>query len=161
MIAIAAMSPDRVIGVDGKIPWHLSEDLKFFKLTTLGHVVVMGRKTFESLGRPLPGRENWVLSRTASFDGSRVFRSPAEIVTPADGREVFVIGGAELYAALLPRCREVVLTHVDIRVTGDTWFPEFETEFDAGEVVQAGDGYEIRRYRRLPTAPPAASAPAA
>jgi dihydrofolate reductase len=161
MIAIAAMSPDRVIGADGKIPWHLSEDLKFFKRTTLGHVVVMGRKTFESLGRPLPGRENWVLSRTASFDGARTFRNPVEIVPPADGREVFVIGGAELYAALLPRCREVLLTHVDLRVDGDAWFPEFETEFDAGEVVQAGEGYEIRRYRRLPTAAATTSATAA
>ncbi len=160
MIAIAAMSPDRVIGSAGKIPWHLSEDLKFFKRTTLGQVVVMGRKTFESLGKPLPGRENWVLSRTASLDGARVFRSPAEIVSPADGREVYVIGGAELYTALLPRCREVLLTHVDIRVPGDTWFPEFETEFDAGEVVQAGDGYEIRRYRRLPASAAPASPPA-
>lgn len=161
MIAIAAMSPDRVIGAAGKIPWHISEDLKFFKRTTLGHVVVMGRKTFESLGRPLPGRENWVLSRTASFDGTRVFRSPAEIVRPDDGREVFVIGGAELYAALLPRCREVLLTHVDLRVDGDAWFPEFEAEFAAGEVVQAGDGYEIRRYRRLPASASSTAASAA
>jgi len=161
MIAIAAMSPDRVIGASGKIPWHLSEDLQFFKRTTLGHVIVMGRKTFESLGRPLPGRENWVLSRTASFDGARVFRSPAEIAPPADGREVFVIGGAELYASLLPRCREVLLTHVEIRVAGDTWFPEFETEFDVGEVVQSGDGYEIRRYRRLPAAASSTAASAA
>ena len=161
MIAIAAMSQDRVIGASGKIPWHLSEDLQFFKRTTLGHVVVMGRKTFESLGRPLPGRENWVLSRTASFDGARVFRSPAAIVPPSDGREVFVIGGAELYSALLPRCREVLLTHVDQRVEGDTWFPVFEAEFDGGEVVQAGDGYEIRRYLRLPAAASSTATPAA
>jgi len=143
------MSPERVIGAGGKIPWHISEDLKFFKRTTLGHVVVMGRKTFESLGRPLPGRENWVLSRAASFEGARVFRSPAEIISPADGREIFVIGGAELYTALLPRCGQILLTHVDRHVVGDTWFPEFESEFDAGEGIQSGEGYEIRRYRRL------------
>jgi dihydrofolate reductase len=148
MIAIAAMSPERVIGVGGKIPWHISADLKFFKRTTLGHVIVMGRKTFESLGNPLPGRENWVLSRTASFEGARVFRHPSEIIPPEDGREVFVIGGAELYSALLPRCDEILLTHVNRHVEGDTWFPEFESGFTAGELVEKGEGYEIRRYRR-------------
>lgn len=153
MIAIAAMSPERVIGVGGKIPWHISEDLKFFKRTTLGQVIVMGRKTFESLGKPLPGRENWVLSRSAVFEGARVFRNPAEIVSPSDGREIFVIGGAELYAALLPQCHEILLTHVKLTVTGDTWFPVFEKEFDAGELVQSGVDYEIRRYRRLKHSP--------
>lgn len=148
MIAIAAMSRERVIGAGGKIPWHISEDLKFFKRTTLGHVVVMGRKTFESLGKPLPGRENWVLSRNASFEGVRIFRHPAEIVSPGDGREVFVIGGAELYAALLPRCEEILLTRVNLSVAGDTWFPMFEPEFDAGLVIESGPGYEIRRFRR-------------
>ena len=154
MIAIAAMSPDRVIGAGGKIPWHIPEDLKFFKRTTLRHVIVMGRKTFESLGKPLPGRENWVLSRTASFEGARVFRNPSEIVPPGDGREVFVIGGAELYAALLPRCGEILLTHVNHVVEGDTWFPVFETEFDGGEVIGIGPDFEIRRYRRIREALP-------
>jgi dihydrofolate reductase len=154
MIAIAAMSPDRVIGAQGKIPWHISEDLKFFKRTTLGHVIVMGRKTFESLGKPLPGRENWVLSRRASIDGVRIFRDPAEISSPGDGREVFVIGGAEIYLSLLPHCSELLITHVEVRVDGDTWFPKFETEFDSGEALQSGEGYEIRRYRRLPGIPP-------
>ena len=159
MIAIAAMSRERVIGGRGKIPWHIPEDLKFFKRTTLGHVTVMGRKTFESLGKPLPGRENWVLSRSASFEGVRVFRHPSEIVPPGDGREVFVIGGAELDAALLPRCREILLTLVDMRVEGDTWFPEFESEFDAGEVILTGDSYTIRRFRRIGQTPgPANSA---
>ena len=147
------MSRERVIGAGGKIPWHISEDLKFFKRTTLGQVVVMGRKTFESLGKPLPGRENWVLSRTASFEGARVFRHPSEIVPPGDGRDVFVIGGAELYAALLPRCREILLTHVNLSLNGDTWFPVFETEFDSGQVIGGGPGYEIRRYQRTAHAP--------
>jgi len=153
MIAIAAMSKERVIGVGGKIPWHISADLKFFKRTTLGHVVVMGRKTFESLGKPLPGRENWVLSRSASIGGARVFRHPSEIVQPGDGREVFVIGGAELYAALLPRCREILLTHVNLSVCGDTWFPVFEPEFDGGQAIESGPDYEIRRYRRARSSP--------
>ena len=149
MIAIAAMSPQRVIGSAGTIPWHISEDLRFFKRTTLGHAIVMGRKTFESLGKPLPGRENLVVSRTATLDGVRVFRSPSEIVEPTDGRRLYVIGGAELYAALLPRCSEILLTRVTVDVAGDTWFPEFEREFDAGEVLETGANYEIRRHRRL------------
>jgi len=157
MIAIAAMSRERVIGAGGKIPWHISEDLRFFKRTTLGQVVVMGRKTFESLGKPLPGRENWVLSRTASIEGVRVFRHPSEIIPPGDGREVFVIGGAELYAVLLPRCREILLTHVNVSLSGDTWFPVFEAEFDSGQVVEIGPGYEIRRYLRAGL-PPGAEA---
>ena len=73
MIAIAAMSPQRVIGSAGTIPWHISEDLRFFKRTTFGHAIVMGRKTYESLGKPLPGRENLVVSRTATLDGVRTF----------------------------------------------------------------------------------------
>lgn len=149
MIAIAAMSPRRVIGAAGKIPWHLPEDLKFFKRTTLGHVIVMGRKTYESLGRPLPGRENWVVSRTADFEGVRMIRDLAEITEPGDGREIFVIGGAELYAALLPRTREILLTHVTFDPEGDTWFPEFEESFSPGEIVASGENHEIRRYRRL------------
>jgi dihydrofolate reductase len=149
MIAIAAMSSDRVIGANGKIPWHIPEDLKFFKRTTLGHIVVMGRKTFESLGRPLPGRENWVVSRAATFDGVRMLRDIREVVPPGDGREVFVIGGAEIYAALLPRCREVLLTRVDVATDGDARFPAFDADFDAGEVVASGSCYEIRRHRRL------------
>ena len=149
MIAIAAMSPQRVIGSAGTIPWHISEDLRFFKRTTLGHAIVMGRKTYESLGKPLPGRENLVVSRSATLDGVRVFRSLSEIEEPTDGRQLYVIGGAELYAALLPRCSEILLTRVSIDVAGDTWFPEFENEFDAGEVLETGANYEIRRHRRL------------
>ena len=149
MIAIAAMSKNRVIGVDGKIPWHISEDLKFFKRTTLGHIIVMGRKTYDSLGKPLPGRENWVVSRSAEISGTRVFRSLEEIPDPTDGRQLYVIGGAELYAALLSRCSEILLTHVSLDVQGDTWFPEFENTFDAGEVLETGPHYEIRRHRRL------------
>jgi len=149
MIAIAAMNRERVIGMKGKIPWHLSADLKFFKRTTLGHVVVMGRKTFDSLGRPLPGRENWVVSSTAAPEGVRMWRSPEDIEPPYDGRELYVIGGARLYAALMPRCREILLTHVDIPAEGDTWFPEFESHFDSGEVIESGHAYEIRRHRRL------------
>ena len=149
MIAIVAMSPNRVIGADGRIPWHISEDLKFFKRTTLGHAVLMGRKTYESIGKPLPGRENIVLSRTAEFPGVRMVRSLDEITEPADGRLLYVIGGAELYDALMPRCSELLLTRVAMNVTGDTFFPAFETDFDEGELLETGANHEIRRHKRI------------
>ena len=148
MIAIAAMSRNRVIGADGRIPWHISEDLKFFKRTTLGHIIVMGRKTYDSLGKPLPGRENWVVSREADIAGVTVLRSFDAIEEPTDGRQLYIIGGAQLYAALLPRCSELLLTRIDRDVEGDTFFPEFESTFDTGEIIESGPGYEIRRYLR-------------
>lgn len=149
MIAIAAMSPNRVIGAGGKIPWHLPADLKFFKRTTLGHVVLMGRKTWDSLGKPLPGRENWVLTRSLrEIPGARVVGSFAEIPEAGGGREVFLIGGAEIYSALLPACSELLLTRVEAEVGGDAFFPEFEGMFDQGEEVESGGGYRILRHRR-------------
>lgn len=148
MKAIAAMSLNRVIGVNGRIPWHLSEDLKFFKRTTLGHIVLMGRKTYESIGRPLPGRENWVLSRGGEIPGVRVLRDPVEIVEPEDGRELFLIGGAELYSLLMPRCEELLLTLVQREVEGDAFFPEFENDFSLAEVLLTAPEMEVRRYVR-------------
>ena len=148
MIAIAAMSRNRVIGVDGRIPWHISEDLKFFKRTTLGHIIVMGRKTYDSIGKPLPGRENWVVSREADIAGVTVLRSFEAITEPTDGRQLYIIGGAQLYAALLPRCTELLLTRINREVEGDTFFPEFESTFDVGEILESGESYEIRRHRR-------------
>jgi dihydrofolate reductase len=149
MIAIAAMARNRAIGHAGRIPWHLPADLKFFKRTTLGHVIVMGRKTFDSLGRPLPGRENVVLSRQPlDVPGVRRAASPDEIVEPADGRKLFVIGGAEIYRALLPRCAEVLLTVVNLEPEADTFLPEFEADFTLAEVVESDAEMEIRRYVR-------------
>ena len=148
MIAIAAMSRNRVIGVDGRIPWHIPGDLKFFKRTTLGNIIVMGRKTYDSLGKPLPGRENWVVSREADIPGVTILRSLDAITELADGRQLYIIGGAQLYASLLPRCTELLLTRVHREVEGDTFFPEFENSFDAGEILESISDYEIRRHRR-------------
>lgn len=150
MKAIVAMAENRVIGANGTIPWHLSEDLKFFKRTTLGHVIVMGRKTYESIGRPLPGRESWVVSRSGGIEGVRMIRDVDEIREPGDGREVFVIGGAQIYAALMPRCREIYLTLVKRKVEGDTFFPPFEEEFRQEEILGETPDMEIRRYVRQP-----------
>ncbi|MDD5199367.1 MAG: dihydrofolate reductase [Terrimicrobiaceae bacterium] len=149
MIAIAAMALNRAIGHEGRIPWHLPKDLQFFKRTTLGHVVVMGRKTFDSLGRPLPGRENIVLSRhPLDVPGVRRAASPDEIAEPADGRKLFVIGGAEIYRALLPRCEELLLTVVKLTPPADTFLPEFESEFELAEVLETDGDREVRRYVR-------------
>ncbi|HRJ71086.1 MAG TPA: dihydrofolate reductase [Terrimicrobiaceae bacterium] len=148
MKAIAAMSLNRVIGAAGRIPWHLSEDLKFFKRTTLGHVVLMGRKTYDSLGRPLPGRENQVLSRSGEIPGVAVLRDFSEIREPSDGRELFLIGGAELYAALLPRCEELFLTIVNREVAGDAFFPAFEDGFSVRDILLETPDMQVRRYVR-------------
>lgn len=149
MIAIAAMALNRAIGHEGRIPWHLPKDLKFFKRTTLGHIVVMGRKTYESLGRPLPDRENIVLShRPIEQPGARRVGSIAEIPVDTEGRKVFVIGGAEIYKALLPRCAELLLTVVKRTPEADVFFPDFESEFDLAEVLDEDDDLEIRRYVR-------------
>jgi dihydrofolate reductase len=123
--------------------------LKFFKRTTLGHIIVMGRKTYDSIGKPLPGRENWVVSRDADIAGVTVLRSFGSITEPTDGRQLYIIGGAQLYAALLPRCSELLLTRIDRDVEGDTFFPEFEGTFDTGDILESGDGYEIRRHHRI------------
>ncbi len=149
MIAIAAMALNRAIGRGGRIPWHLSKDLQFFKRTTLGHAVVMGRKTFESIGRPLPGRENFVLSRGGfQSPGIIAATSPRELPRATAAKKVFVIGGAEIYRALLPQCGELLLTLVKLTPPADTFFPEFESRFDfAGTLDEDGD-LEIRRYVR-------------
>ncbi len=143
------MSLNRVIGSQGKIPWYLPEDLKFFRRRTLGHIVLMGRRTYESLGKPLPGRENWVVS-SRSIPGVTVVRDPGEIREP-EGRELFLIGGAQLYAKLLPNCSELFLTLVKRDVAGDTFFPPLEGEFRLEQVLLESSEMEIRRYVRAPS----------
>ncbi len=149
MIAIAAMALNRAIGHEGRIPWHLSKDLKFFKRTTIGHSVVMGRKTFESLGRPLPGRENIVLSRRPlDLPGAICISRFEDIPDGAPDRNIFVIGGAEIYAALLPRCAELLLTIVKRTPEADTFFPSFEDDFTMAGTLDEDADLEIRRYVR-------------
>jgi len=149
MKAIVAMASHRVIGAGNQIPWHLPEDLKFFKATTLGHAIVMGRKTFDSIGRPLPGRQNIILSRTMpEREGATIVRSPEELLQLPESENFFVIGGAEIYRLLLPYCTELFVTHVPRVVEGDTFFPEFENEFDAGEKILETADFSVLRYRR-------------
>ncbi len=126
---IAALAKNRVIGIDNRLPWRLPEDLAHFKALTLGHPVLMGRKTFESLGRPLPGRTNVVITRNPDYrpEGCMLAASIAEaIVRCADSDELFFIGGAELYAQAIDLADRLYLTEVDAEVAGDAWFPEYD-----------------------------------
>lgn len=150
LAAIVATDARRVIGHQGALPWHHPEDLKFFKRTTLGHPVLMGRTTFESIGRPLPGRHNLVLSRTMPpREGITVLRDLAELEAACTGVErVFVIGGAQVYAELLPQCDELYLTLVAGEHEGDAFFPPYEALFELTEVLGQAEGLEFRRYER-------------
>lgn len=128
---IAAMAHDRVIGLDNQMPWHLPADLAHFKRVTLGKPVLMGRKTFESIGRPLPGRRNLVISRNPDYraDGVEVIDSvdaALALLAGNDVAELMVIGGGHLYGQLLPRADRLYLTRIDLAVEGDTRFPAFD-----------------------------------
>ncbi|OFZ52902.1 MAG: hypothetical protein A2428_05085 [Bdellovibrionales bacterium RIFOXYC1_FULL_54_43] len=126
---IAAVAKNQVIGKEGTLPWHLPDDLKRFKRITMGHPIIMGRKTFESLGRALPGRLNIIISRTPEFhapEGTVVARSLDEALkAAADAEEVFVIGGAQIYDLALSRADRLYLTMIDQEIAGDAFFPEW------------------------------------
>lgn len=125
VILIVAVTPTGVIGRDNRLPWHLPDDLRRFKALTMGKPIVMGRRTFESIGRPLPGRRNIVLSRRAQLpEGVIPARDwPAALAAAGDAPEIMVIGGAEIYALALPWARRIHLTVVDAEIDGDAHFP--------------------------------------
>jgi dihydrofolate reductase len=126
---VVAMARNRVIGRHNAMPWHLPAELAHFKRVTLGHPVVMGRKTHESIGKPLPGRLNIVVSRNRDYraPGCKVVGSLEEAYQAAgDADEVSIIGGTSLFAAALPNADRIHLTEVEADVEGDTWFPEFD-----------------------------------
>ncbi|WP_371195647.1 type 3 dihydrofolate reductase [Glaciecola sp. SC05] len=129
---IAAMASNRVIGKDNQMPWHLSADLRHFKAVTLGKPVIMGRKTYESIGKALPGRQNIVISRQADYK-----LADAEVVTSCEealalakelSKEVMIIGGGKIYAEFLPKADYLYLTHIDLEVDGDTQFPDWQSQ---------------------------------
>jgi dihydrofolate reductase len=127
---IVAMAKNRVIGKDNQMPWHLPADFAYFKKVTLGHPVIMGRKTFESIGRPLQGRRNIVVSRNPAFqaDGIEVVTSLHEALTKCERDDVFVIGGAALYTEAIPRVSRIFLTEVDASPDGETFFPQLDPD---------------------------------
>lgn len=145
------MGKNRVIGNKGGIPWHLPEDFRFFKKTTLGHVLLMGRKTWDSIGRPLPGRQTLVISRNVkAIEGATVFPSIEAVLESFDpqGRTVFVAGGQEIYTQALPYCAQLLITRVRGAFEGDTFFPEFENDFPEGEEILVNDDFRVVRYCR-------------
>lgn len=135
--AIAAMSENRVIGQEGKLPWHVPEDLKHFKTTTLGKPVIMGRKTYDSLGRLLPGRENIIVTRNKNFQVPKavVFSSLQDAIEYCKKKyaaddEVFIIGGGEIYTLSLPYLDRIYLTIIHAHFDGDAYFPAVDLQND-------------------------------
>ncbi len=127
LILIAAHDPNLVIGNKGELPWYYSEDLKFFKRQTLGHPIVMGRVVFEELNeKPLPGRENIVLTRSATYPNVKTFGRIDEALDYLKDREkVFIIGGGEIYRQTLELADELIITEIKSKYEGDTFFPEY------------------------------------
>jgi len=132
---VVAMADNGVIGRGGELPWHLPEDLKYFRSVTMGKPIVMGRRTYESIGRPLPGRANIVVTRNRAFHaaGVDVAMTLDDAIRVAERRareagvgEITIIGGAEIYRAILPRADRIYLTEVHDAVVGDTVFPDFD-----------------------------------
>jgi len=155
---IAAMGKNRAIGLDGRMPWHLPAELKHFKQVTMGKAIVMGRKTWQSIGRPLPGRQNIVISRNSDFiaTGANVVGSLEAALQISETEEIMVIGGGQLYALALPYARRMILTLIDIEPEADTWFPEWnsgqwepikERNFEADDT--SGLAYRIVEFARI------------
>ena len=144
------MSLNRVIGAGNRIPWHLPDDFKWFKKMTTGHVIVMGRKTFESIGKPLPNRLTVVLTRSkASIPGVRTVADQSEL-NAADpdlsGRNIYICGGAQVYQQALPQCSDLYLTVVQREVEGDTFMPPFEEQFELASEVLSHPDFRILHY---------------
>jgi len=126
--AIVAMASNRCIGKDNALPWRLPADLKRFKQLTMGHTLIMGRKTYESIGRPLPGRTTLVVTRQPDYapEGVQVAHSLEQALEQARGDEVFIAGGADLYRQAMNRVQRLYLTRIERAYEGDTFFPELD-----------------------------------
>jgi dihydrofolate reductase len=145
--AIVAMSLNRVIGRKNKLPWHIPEDLKWFKKLTTGNVIIMGRKTWDSIGKPLPNRETIILtSSNLQIPNVRTIRSLSELDPTSDSRDYFVVGGAEVFKMALPLCSDVYLTLVKREVEGDVFLPPFEDGFTPAETVRENSEFAIMHY---------------
>jgi dihydrofolate reductase len=142
LFMIAAMARNRVIGHAGQMPWHEPEDLRHFKAMTTGHTVIMGRKTWEALGRPLPKRRNLVITRQAGFTaaGAEVFTDLAQAIAAArtTDPEPAIIGGGEIYRQALPLATRIELTEIDLEPAGDAWFPKLGREWAISTERQSG-----------------------
>ncbi|PAU38324.1 diacylglycerol kinase [Vibrio coralliilyticus] len=148
---IAAMAKDRVIGKDNQMPWHLPADFAWFKRCTLGKPVVMGRKTYESIGRPLPGRQNIVISRDVNLaiEGVTTVTSIEQALEAAgEVDEVMIIGGGAIYKACLPQADKLYVTYIDAQIEGDTQFPHwgdlFEETYSENYVADEKNAYDMK-----------------
>jgi len=155
---IAAMDKNRLIGADNAMPWHLPTDFKYFKEVTMGKPIIMGRKTFESIGKPLPGRLNIVISRSGfSAQGvTSVDSIGAALKAVSNVEEVMIIGGANIYQQMIDRADRMYLTHVNAMCEGDTWFPEFDerrwnTVEEKSVVADEKNNYSFKiiKYERM------------
>ena len=158
LVLIVAMAHGRVIGNNGQLPWHLSADLKRFKALTMGHPIVMGRKTHESIGRALPGRRNIIVTRNAGLvingaDCATSLQTALDLVS--DAEQVYVIGGEQIYRLALPLAERIELTEIDAAIAGDAWFPEFDrdqwSELKREQHIDPGSGlgYDFVTLQRL------------
>jgi dihydrofolate reductase len=155
---IWAMDRNRTIGKDNRLPWRLPDELAYFKKVTMGHPIIMGRRTYESIGRPLPGRTNVVLSRDENYqvDGCTIAHSVQEIMDKYEGSPYFVIGGAQIYRQFLPYAERLYVTFIDHDFKGDEWFPEINwpqwqlIAEQPGEINEKNPyTYYFRIYERL------------
>lgn len=152
---IAAITRTHVIGLKNQMPWHIPEDLAYFKKTTLGHTVIMGKNTYYSIGKALPGRKNIVLSRNPDFSlaDAEVYRDFASAIR--EHPDAFVIGGAQLFALALPYARYLYITHIDKDISGDAWFPKVDfaayTRLSCQKSISADGHYPLSFciYERL------------
>ena len=160
--AIVAIAENKVIGNGLEIPWHISEDFKHFKRTTTGGIIVMGRRTWESLGsKPLPNRENVVITSSPEKileqakekgveNSVRAFESVEKAVSEYknDERNLWIIGGAKLYESALPLCDELIVSHVKMSPVGDVFFPDFENLFEKNETILEHAEFDVVKYIR-------------
>ena len=145
---IAAMGRNRAIGMDGTMPWHLPGELQHFKQATMGKAILMGRKTWQSIGRPLPGRQNIVISRNPDFiaDGADLVTSLQAAIEAAEAEEIMVIGGGQLYQLAMPLAQRMLLTMIEADPPADTWFPEWDEgqwQQTASNLYQADEKNEL------------------
>ncbi len=148
---ICALAKNRVIGKDNRLIWHIPEDLKRFKSLTMGHPIVMGRKTFESLPGVLPGRTHYILTGNKNYeapDGVVCCHSVPDLLAQLADRDAFVIGGASVYRTLLPYAQAMELTEIEKDYEGDAYFPEFSKEEWKETTSEAHDGYRFVRYEK-------------
>lgn len=147
--AIAAMAENRVIGNHNTIPWHLPEDFKWFKKTTMGQTLLMGRKTFDSIGRPLPGRQTIILSRNQLLiPNTQTVNTIESIESVATSDTIWIAGGAEIYQLMLPKCTDLYLTRVHQSPVGDTFFPDFENHFELATVIESNAEFSIEHWKK-------------